>query len=74
MNVRRSDVEGPEAMKPAALVATFFLAVVALAHLARVAFHVGVIAGGFAIPMWMSVLAFVFTGGLSLALWRESRR
>lgn len=61
-------------MKPAALVATLFLAVIALAHLARVAFHVEVTASGFAIPMWMSVLAFVFTGGLSLALWRESRR
>jgi hypothetical protein len=61
-------------MKPAAVVATFFLAVVALAHLARVAFHVELIANQFAIPMWMSVIAFVFTGGLSFALWRESRR
>jgi hypothetical protein len=61
-------------MKPAALVATAFLFVVAAAHLLRVALGVEVTAGGWRVPMWMSVAAIVFTGGLGIALWRESHR
>jgi hypothetical protein len=26
------------------------------------------------IPLWSSLVAFVFTGGLAILLWRESRR
>ncbi len=59
-------------MKPAARIATIFLALVALGHLLRLIFGVTVIAGGVAIPMWVSVLACVLTGGLSTMLWRES--
>lgn len=61
-------------MKPVALVATIFLALVAAAHLLRVALQVEVTAGGMAVPMWMSMAAFVITGGLAIMLWRESRR
>jgi len=61
-------------MKPAALVATIFLALVALAHLLRLTLQVEVTAGGVAVPLWASAIASVFTGGLSLMLWRESRR
>jgi hypothetical protein len=59
-------------MKPAARVATIFLALVAFAHLLRLIFGVAVTAGGVAIPVWVSVPACGFTGGLSLMLWRES--
>jgi len=61
-------------VKPVALVATIFLALVAVAHLVRLALRVEVIAGGMVVPMWMSVVASVFTGGLAILLWRESRR
>lgn len=61
-------------MKPAALLATLFLALIALAHLARVVFGVGVQVGGVTIPPWMSLVAFLFCGALALALIRESRR
>ena len=61
-------------MKPVARIATIFLALVALAHLLRVALHIPVTAGNVVIPLWASALACVFTGGLSVMLWRESRR
>lgn len=60
-------------MKPAALVATIFLGLVALAHLLRLVLRVEATAGGAAVPMWMSAVAAVFTGGLAIMLWRESR-
>jgi hypothetical protein len=61
-------------MKPAATVATIFLALVAIAHLVRYLLHVDITAGGKAVPMWPSLVAFLFTGGLALMLWREGRR
>ena len=61
-------------MKPASLLATLFLALVALAHLARVVAGVPVRVGAFGIPPWMSVVAFLFCGALALALLREGRR
>ncbi len=61
-------------MKPAALIATVFLALVALAHLLRLVLRVEVMAGSVAIPLWLSAVACLFTGGLAVLLWRESRR
>jgi hypothetical protein len=61
-------------MRPAALVATVFLSVVAAAHLLRVLFRVEVVAAGWTIPIWMSLVAVLFTGGLAIALARENRR
>ncbi len=61
-------------MKPAALIAAVFLTLVSLAHLLRLVLRVEVIAGGVTIPLWLSAVACVFTGGLAVLLWRESRR
>ena len=61
-------------MRPATWVVTIFLAVVALGHLLRVAFSVPVIVGSANLPMWMSVAACLFTGGLAIMLWRENHR
>jgi hypothetical protein len=61
-------------MKPVARLAMIFLALVALGHLLRLIFGVTVIAGGVSIPLWISALACVVTGGLSFMLWRESSR
>ncbi len=61
-------------MKPAILLASLFLALVALAHLVRAVLGIGVLIGGVAIPPWMSLVAFLFCGVLALALAREGRR
>jgi hypothetical protein len=61
-------------MKPASLLATIFLAVVAVGHFLRLLLHLEVTAGGMTVPMWMSVIACVFTGGLAIMLWIENRR
>ena len=61
-------------MKPIVGLTTIFLALVALAHLLRLVLRVEVIAGGVTIPLWLSAVACVVTGGLAVLLWREGRR
>jgi hypothetical protein len=61
-------------MKPATLVATIFLFVVAILHLVRMFFHVELTVNGAVVPMWVSVLGFLFTAGLAIMMWREHRR
>ena len=61
-------------MKPAALVATLFLAIVAVAHLFRIVFQVPVTAGPWVIPMWASVLAILGPGALAFWLWKEQHK
>ncbi len=61
-------------MKPAALVATVFLSLVAVLHVLRLLFQVQVTAGSLEIPMWASVLAVLGPGALAVWLWREQRR
>ncbi|MFH0794107.1 MAG: hypothetical protein V2A74_08765 [bacterium] len=61
-------------MKPATLITTIFLFVVALAHILRLVMHIEVIANGWTVPMWMSAAAAIFTGGLATLVWREHRR
>ncbi len=61
-------------MKPAALVATVFLSLVAVLHVLRLLFQVQVTAGSIEIPMWASVLAVLGPGAVALWLWREQRR
>ena len=61
-------------MKPAARIATIFLALVALGHLLRLVFRVEVVAGGVVVPLLASALACIVTGGLAVLLWRESRQ
>ena len=60
-------------MKPATTVASFLLALVAVAHLLRLIFRVEVLVGGATIPMWVSVVATIVPAALAIALWRESR-
>lgn len=60
-------------MKPFTLTAAILLAIVALAHLYRLIRPFDVTIAGEAIPQWVSVVALIVTGGLSLMLWRESR-
>jgi hypothetical protein len=60
-------------MKPASLVTVIFLTFVCVAHLLRVIYRVEIVAGGKSIPIWMSVLACLFTAALAGWLWREQR-
>ena len=61
-------------MKPVARIVTLFLALVALAQFLRLVLQIEVVAGGLRIPLWLSALACVVTGGLAILLWRESQR
>jgi hypothetical protein len=60
-------------VKPGTVAAIVCLALVALAHLLRVALDTDVIVGGVAIPTWGSLAAFVVTGGIAFLLWQERR-
>jgi hypothetical protein len=61
-------------MKPASLVATIFIALIAIIHLLRLVLHIEVTVDGSPVPMWISMIALVFTGGLAILLYRENRR
>jgi len=60
-------------MKPASLVASLVFSLVALAHLLRLVFQTDVLVGGTVMPMWLSVVGLLVTGGLAVGLWREGR-
>ena len=60
-------------MKPATMISTLFLAMVAIGHLLRLVVGIEVIVGGFVIPLWVSVIACVVPAGLAVGLWRENR-
>ncbi len=61
-------------MKPAALVATLLLSVVAMLHLLRLLLQLQFTVGGTEIPMWASVPAVLGPGALAVWLWREQRK
>ena len=61
-------------MKPFTTLAAILLALIALVHLYRLVRPFEVVVGGTAIPMWVSIVGLVVAGGLSIMLWRESRR
>jgi hypothetical protein len=58
--------------RPFAAVAVALLALVAVGHLLRVVLGLEVVVGGYAVPMWVSVVATLVAGGLSVLLRRES--
>jgi hypothetical protein len=60
-------------MKPYTTAAAVLLGVVALAHLYRLIRPFDVVVAGWAVPQWVSAVALVVAGGISVMLWRESR-
>ena len=60
-------------MRPFTTIAVFVLAIVAFAHLLRAIAGWEIVIGGVVLPMWPSLLAFLFAGGLAVGLWREAR-
>ena len=61
-------------MKPFTTIAVILLAIVALVHVYRFARGLDVIVNGHAIPLWVSAVAAIVAGAVSLMVWRESRR
>jgi hypothetical protein len=61
-------------MKASTIISVIFLFLVSAAHLLRVIFQVEIIVATFAIPMWMSLAAFIFTAALAIWLWMDSRK
>jgi membrane protein implicated in regulation of membrane protease activity len=60
-------------MKPASLITILFLFLVAALHLIRLIFNVEVVIAGLPMPWWTSLFGCLFTAGLGVMLWRETR-
>ena len=60
-------------MKPFTTIAAVVLGVLALAHLYRLIRPFEVVVAGSAVPQWVSAVALIVAGGISVMLWRESR-
>lgn len=61
-------------MRSYTLVSAVFLAIIAVAHLVRAFVGWPILIADVAVPVWGSVAAFVFTGGLALWGFREAAR
>jgi hypothetical protein len=59
--------------RPFTTIAALIFLVMALLHVYRLATHFQVILGSHTIPMWVSYVAIVVTGGLAYGLYKESR-
>lgn len=59
--------------KPFTTIAAVIFLLLALLHLYRLFTHFQVILGSHTIPEWVSIVAILVTGVLSLMLFRESR-
>jgi hypothetical protein len=54
-------------------VASVVFGLMAIAQLVRVVIRPEVLVAGHPMPLWPSVVAFIFLGGLSLWMWRLTR-
>ena len=61
-------------MKPFTTIAILLLAIVALVHLYRFVRGLDVVVNGTAVPLWVSAVATLVAGTVSLMVWRESKR
>ena len=60
-------------MKPATLITIILLFLISIAQAARVFLQVHIIANGFEMPFWPSIVACIVTAALAILLWREHR-
>jgi hypothetical protein len=58
-------------VKSASKLAAVLLALVAIAHLARLVWQLPITIGRYDVPMWFSVVGVVIPGALAMALYRE---
>ena len=61
-------------MKPFTRIASVIFGIIALLHLLRVIYCVGIVIGSFQLPLWLSAGGFFVTAILSVGLWREAGR
>lgn len=60
-------------MKPFTRIAVVLLGLIATLQLARSIMGWEVTINGMGVPVWVSALASIVTGGLALMLWKENR-
>ena len=60
-------------VKSASVLAIVILSLIAIGHLLRLLFGITVVVGGLTIPLWVSVLGFIFFAAVAIFLWRETR-
>ena len=61
-------------MKPFTTIAVIMLALLALVHLFRFVRGLEIVVNGNAVPLWVSAVVAIVAAGLSLMIWRESKR
>ena len=54
-------------------VACVVFGLMAIAQLVRIAIRPEVLVAGHPVPLWLSVLAFIFLSGLSIWMWKLAR-
>jgi len=67
------DIKEKVSMKPFTTIAIVIFSLIAFAHLLRFFFCAEVNVNGISIPLWVSAIAAVISGGLAYMLWRENR-
>lgn len=61
-------------MKPFTRLSVVLFALIALIQLLRLILGWEVVVNGVVVPVWISGIASLITAGLSVMLWRETRR
>ena len=59
-------------MKPFTVIAIVVLSLTAILQLTRFILGWEILVNGVIIPVWISAITFVISGGLAVMLWRES--
>ena len=60
-------------MKPFTTIAAFLIGLISVGHLLRILFSWGIVIDATAIPMWPSVIVFLFFALVAVMVWREHR-
>jgi len=55
-------------------IASVIFGIIALLHLLRLIYHIGITAGSFQVPFWISIVGFIVTTILCVGLWKEANR
>jgi hypothetical protein len=61
-------------MKPFTTIAVILLAFIATIHALRVIRGAELVLNGMAVPIWVSAVAALVAGGLTVMVWRESQQ
>jgi membrane protein implicated in regulation of membrane protease activity len=61
-------------MKPITRIVSVLLFLIAVMHLLRMIFDVRIVAGGYVVPMWLSLIACLVAGTLAVLLFKEGRK